>query len=106
MPGQGIISTLNPVVGSFLRSLARSGADIVTIGAAVTAADVAAAAAAAAAAVAVVKVCAIDGSRRKDSGGRSVAVVHSPGAQSPNQASLLQSLKHVSRIIRYCWDVL
>ena len=105
MPGQGIISTLNPVVGSFLRSLARSGADIVTIGAAVTAADVAAAAAAAAA-VAVVKVCAIDGSRRKDSGGRSVAVVHSPGAQSPNQASLLQSLKHVSRIIRYCWDVL
>ena len=94
MPGQGIISTLNPVVGSFLRSLARSGADIVTIGAAVTAADVAAAAAAAAA-VAVVKVCAIDGSRRKDSGGRgrarSVAVVHSPGAQSPNQASLLKS---------------
>ena len=78
------------MVGSFLRSLARSGADIVTIGAAVTAADVAAAAAAAAA-VAVVKVCAIDGSRRKDSGGRSVAVVHSPGAQSPNQASLLKS---------------
>ena len=41
---QGIISTLNPVVGSVGRFLARSGADIVTIGAA---ADVTAAAAAA-----------------------------------------------------------
>ena len=39
---QGIISTLNPVVGSVGRFLARSGADIVTIGAA---ADVTAAAA-------------------------------------------------------------